>query len=310
MKSKNIGIVDVDGFNTKAKFPNLALMKISAYHKQNNDNVEFYNPDNKYNTIYKSKIFTFSKDVDIKHDNIIQGGTGYDLTTKLPENIDNMFPDYSLYNITDTAYGYLTRGCPRGCEFCIVCAKEGKQTKQMYKLNQFWNGQKEIKLLDPNITAAPNFIDLINELAETKAYIDFTQGIDLRLLTEKKIEAINKLKIKMVHFAWDNIKDEKIICEKLKLYVDNSKYNNYRKIVVYVLVNFNSTFEEDLYRVYKIRELGASPYVMIYDKKNAEKKYKILSKFTNFFPYSNNPKNRKDKIEDFEDWKKYLKDNK
>ena len=284
MKRKNIAIVDVDGYNTKAKFPNLALMKISAYHKQNNDNVKFYNPENKYNIIYKSKIFTFSKDVDIKHDNIIQGGTGYNLTTKLPENIDNMFPDYSLYNITDTAYGYLTRGCPRGCEFCIVCAKEGKKTRQCYNLSQFWNVQKEIKLLDPNITAAPNFIDLINELAETKAYIDFTQGIDLRLLTEKKIEAINKLKIKMVHFAWDNIKDEKIITEKLKLYIDNAKYNNYRKITVYILCNFNSTFEEDLYRIYKVRDLGVTPYVMIYDKKNAEQKYKDLGYWVNWYP--------------------------
>ena len=293
MRKNNIGLVDVDSKN----FPNIAIMKIGAYHKSLGDRVEFYNPDKKYNKVYKSKVFTFTPDIKVNCDNVIQGGTGYDLKSKLPEDIDNMYPDYSLYNITDTAYGYLTRGCPRGCEFCIVCEKEGKKSKQVYNLNQFWNGQKEIKLLDPNITAAPNCIDLFNELSETKAWIDFTQGIDLRLLTEKKIEAINKLKIKMIHFAWDNIKDEKIITEKLSLYVKNAKYNNYRKITVYVLVNFNSTFEEDLYRVYKIRDLGASPYIMIYDKENADKKYKKLRGWVNFAPIFRT-------VNRFEDYKK------
>jgi len=201
------------------------------------------------------------------------------LENKLPIDIDNMFPDYSLYNITDTAYGYLTRGCPRQCAFCIVSKKEGTKTEQKYKLSQFWNGQKNIKLLDPNITAAPNSIDLFEELADTKAWVDFTQGIDLRLLTEKKIEAIMKIKIKMVHFAWDNIKDEKIIFEKLSLFKQMTKLDH-RKVTVYILTNFNSTFEEDLYRVYKVKELGATPYVMVYDKQNAEKKYKLLQSYS------------------------------
>ena len=199
---------------------------------------------------------------------------------KLPDEIDSIYPDYSLYNITDTAYGYFTRGCPRNCDFCIVSEKEGLKTTQVYTLNQFWNGQKNIKLLDPNITAAPNCIELLHELAETKALVDFTQGLDLRLLTDKKIEAIKKIKIKNIHFAWDKFEDEKIICENLSLFIKETKYT-YDKITIYVLCNYNTTFEQDLYRVYKIKELGANPYVMVYERKTADQKYRHLAKYVN-----------------------------
>ena len=256
-----IGLVDVDSYN----FPNLALMKISAYHKKMKDDVSMYMPIFDYDKIYMSKVFTFTKDKKIVHDNIEKGGTGYNIEKRLPDEIDNIYPDYSLYNITDTAYGYLTRGCFRNCDFCIVSKKEGNKVYQAYKLNQFWNGQKNIKLLDPNISGASNFIDLMGELAETGAYIDFTQGLDLRLLTDEKMEAIKKVKLKMIHFAWDKFEDEKIICERLSAFVNNVE-KDYRKVVVYVLVNFNTTFEQDLYRINRIGEIGASPYVMIYER--------------------------------------------
>jgi radical SAM superfamily enzyme YgiQ (UPF0313 family) len=271
-----IGLVDVDSFN----FPNLALMKISAYHKRLKDDVSMYMPIFDYDKIYMSKVFTFTKDKKITYENIIRGGTGYDLEKKLPDEIDNIYPDYSLYNITNTAYGYLTRGCFRNCDFCIVSKKEGNKVYQAYKLNQFWNGQKKIKLLDPNISGASNFIDLMGELAETGAYIDFTQGLDLRLLTDEKMEAIKKIKLTRIHFAWDKFEDEKIICERLEAFIKNVE-NDYRKVVVYVLVNFNTTFEQDLYRINKIREIGASPYVMIYEAKTANKKYINLREWVN-----------------------------
>jgi len=272
----NIALIDIDSKN----FPNIALMKISAYHKMLGDNVGDWYAWKTYDKIYKSKVFTFTKDLKVANaKEVIQGGTGYNLENKLPIDIDNMFPDYSLYNITDTAYGYLTRGCPRQCAFCIVSKKEGIKTEQKYKLSQFWNGQKNIKLLDPNITAAPNSIELFEELADTKAWVDFTQGLDLRLMTEKKIEAIKKIKIKMMHFAWDNIEDEKIICEKLTMFKEMTNID-YRKLTVYILTNFNTTFEQDLYRVYKVKELGASPYVMVYNRQTAEKKYKLLQRYS------------------------------
>jgi hypothetical protein len=272
-----IGLIDVDSHN----FPNLALMKISTYHKQLGDDVSMYMPIFNYDRVYMSKVFTFTKDIkNVNCAEIIKGGTGYNNKIKLPEEIDTIYPDYSLYNITDTAYGYLTRGCPRNCEFCIVSEKEGNKSKQLYKLSQFYNGQKNIKLLDPNITAASNCIDLFNELAETRAWIDFTQGLDLRLLTDQKIEAIKKINAKMIHFAWDKFEDEKIICERLATFVKNTLFS-YQKISVYVLVNFNTTFEQDLYRIYKIKEIGANPFVMVFEKEKADKKYRYLQRYVN-----------------------------
>jgi len=232
-----IGLLDLDSHN----FPNLALMKISAYHKSLGDEVSLYTP--LFNTdcrkLYISKVFTFSPDFQYACENVVRGGTGYDLKTVLPDEIDSLYPDYSLYNITDTAYGYLTRGCPRNCDFCIVTQKEGSKAEQKYRLSQFWSGQKCIKLLDPNITAAPNCIELFNELADTGAWVDFTQGLDLRLLTDEKIEAIKKIKIKLIHFAWDKTEDENVICERLSTFIKQTGYN-YHKVIVYVLINFNS----------------------------------------------------------------------
>ena len=136
-----IGLIDVDGHN----FPNLPLMKISAYHKSLGDDVEWFFPLNRYDRVYMSKVFDFTLDYEfcIQADEIIKGGTGYDLKNKLPQEIESMFPDYSLYN-TKTAYGFLTRGCPRGCEFCVVAEKEGKCSRKVADLSSFWNGQKEI----------------------------------------------------------------------------------------------------------------------------------------------------------------------
>lgn len=150
----NIGLVDVDGHN----FPNLALMKISTYHKQRGDNVEWAFSLLSYDKIYMAKVFSFTPD-DLNAytaTEIVRGGTGYDLNSKLPAEIENCYPDYSIYGITDTAYGYLTRGCPRGCPFCIVAEKEGKQSKKVADLENFWRGQKYIKLLDPNLLACPD----------------------------------------------------------------------------------------------------------------------------------------------------------
>lgn len=208
-----------------------------------------------------------------------------------------------MYNITDTAYGYLTRGCFRNCNFCIVSEKEGNKVYQAYKLNQFWNGQKNIKLLDPNISGASNFVDLMNELAETGSCIDFTQGLDLRIMTDKKIDAINRVKVKRIHFAWDKIQDEKIILEKLSQFMKANNPNgtkwNRSKIIVYVLTNFDTTFEQDLYRVYKLRDMNVMPYVMVYNRENADKKYKDLPLYCNSMYYIRAAKN----FEDFMLWK-------
>ena len=158
-----IGLIDVDGHN----FPNLCLMKISAYHKARGDTVEWWNGLERYNIVYKSKVFTeeytTEENTVIYADKVIEGGTGYDLENKLPYEIEHCYPDYSLYpRLTkNTAYGFLTRGCPRCCPFCIVSQKEGKQSIKVADLSEFWKGQKVIKLLDPNLLACKEHMSLL-----------------------------------------------------------------------------------------------------------------------------------------------------
>lgn len=272
-----IGLVDVDG----NKFPNLALMKLSVYHKQQGDAVEMAIGLKKYDRVYMSKVFTFSLDdlTAYQTEELIRGGTGYDMTSKLPNEVEHCFPDYGLYRITDTAYGYLSRGCPRGCDFCIVGEKEGRHSRKVADLREWWNGQKNIVLLDPNITACAEWEDLLGQLAESNARVDFTQGLDIRLMTDAKAEAINKVKYRMLHFAWDDPKDE-VTPEKLKRYAGVWK-GTFRERRVYVLTNFNSTHEEDLYRVERLREIGYDPYIMIYDKPNAPKITRRLQRYVN-----------------------------
>ncbi|EGT5044467.1 radical SAM protein [Clostridioides difficile] len=271
-----IGLIDVDGHN----FPNLALMKISAYHKQQGDNVEFVNFFKEYDKVYKSKVFTFTQDENtiIKAKEIVQGGTGYDLSNKLPMKIEKMYPDYELYDIENTAYGYLTRGCPRGCEFCIVQGKEGSKSYKVADLEQFWKGQKEIKLLDPNIVACKDWKELFLQLINSKAWIDFTQGLDIRLMTEEKASMLNQMKIKRIHFAWDNYEFDTY--NKLKEFRSKLNFKK-QKLGVYVLTNFNTTFEQDLERIYKLKELEYDPYVMIFEKWKCSREYKKLQRWVN-----------------------------
>lgn len=274
-----IGLIDVDGHN----FPNLALMKISAWHKKAGDEVEWCMPLlGKYDKVYMSKVFTFTPDFNtcINTKEIICGGTGYDLQSKLSDEMEMAYPDYSIYGIKDIAYGYLTRGCPRGCPFCIVAEKEGKASYKVADIDRFWRGQKEIKLLDPNLLASKDKEELLRQLAETRAWVDFTQGLDIRLMTNKDIEQIKRIKIKMVHFAWDTDEQSDLIIQNLKYFKKHTNINM-RKTKVYVLVNYNTNFEFDLYRIYKLKELDYDPYVMIYDKQNAPKKIRELQRWVN-----------------------------
>ncbi len=279
-----IGLIDVDGHN----YPNLALMKISAWHKMQGDTVEWWWGWNHYDRVYMSKIFdeTYTPDMPepVNADEVIKGGTGYGLDNKLPDEIEHCCPDYSLYpELTkDTAYGFLTRGCPNNCPFCIVCAKEGRKSYKVADLSEWWHGQKNIELMDPNLLASRDHMDLLRQLQEAKAKINFNQGLDARFLTEENILAINKLRLKEIHFAWDLMKNEKHILDGLNLYKSLATRKPHGKWgSVYVLTNFDTTMEENLYRVYKLRDMGFDPYVMIYDKPNAPKEIKRLQRWVN-----------------------------
>ncbi|MDR1001698.1 MAG: radical SAM protein [Oscillospiraceae bacterium] len=272
----NIGLIDVDGHN----FPNLALMKISSYHKSKGDNVKWWFGLERYDCVYKSKVFTFTPDVEsvILADEVIEGGTGYDIKSVLPKEIETMCPDYSLYPQFSEAYGFITRGCPRGCAFCCVGEKEGLESKQVSDIDGFYRGQKIIKLLDPNLLACIAAERILKGLSKTRAFIDFTQGLDIRLMDAERAELIKHLRVKMLHFAWDNPKQD--LTSQFKRVKDWLKYDH-RKLGVYVLTNFNSTHEEDLHRIYTLRELGYDPYVMIFNKEAAPRETRLLQRWVN-----------------------------
>lgn len=273
-----IGLIDVDSHN----FPNLALMKISSFHKKQGDTVDWWNGLEKYDKVYMSKVFdeTYTKDMNfcIQADEVISGGTGYNLKNKLNTNIENICPDFSLYPQYKEAYGFLTRGCPRGCEFCIVGIKEGLKSIQVADLGQFWNGQKEIKLLDPNLLACSDWKLLLKQLIDSHVWVDFTQGLDIRFMTDEKAHMINQVKAKMIHFAWDNYEFKTY--EKLKKFRPKLNFD-VRKMRVYVLTNFNTTIEQDFERIYKLKELNYDPYVMIYDKPHAPQQIRYLQRWVN-----------------------------
>lgn len=297
----NVGLIDVDGHN----FPNLALMRISSYHKAQGDCVEWWFGELKhYDLVYMSKIFSseYTPDVDepINADKVIKGGTGYAITLgadgkehfdgskhkNLPVEIEKMFPDYSLYPQFDFAVSLTSRGCPRGCPFCHVAGKEGTASVRVADVSDFWRPElrkDEIRVLDPNITACAEKRDLMRQYRETGAVIDFTQGLDIRLLDDDDIADINSMRLRTVHFAWDNPQQD------LTGEFQNFKAKFRRKSnvgMVYVLTNYENVSEEEhveraLYRIYKLRELGYDPYLMIYQKNTAPKRIRHLQRWCN-----------------------------
>lgn len=280
----NIGLIDVDGHN----FPNLALMKLSAWHKARGDAVEWWWGFGAYDRVYMSKVFdtTYSPDIPepLNALEIIKGGTGYGLDNQLPDEVEHMMPDYSLYpELTkDTAYGFLTRGCPRGCHFCIVSEKEGRRFRKVADLSEWLGGQKYIKLLDPNLLACKEHMELLGQLGDSGAMVDFTQGLDCRLLNEENITAINQIRLKDIHFAWDYMRETDAVLKGLRLYSAKAS----RKVhgaygTVYCLTGYDTTMEENLHRIYTLRDMGYDPYVMIYDKPNAPRELRLLQRWCN-----------------------------
>lgn len=292
-----VGLIDVDGHN----FPNIPLMKLSAWHKNIGDSVEWYNPlfSGHMDRVYMSKVFSFTQDYEyfIDADEVIRGGSGYcietvdgreiyhkERDTVLPPEIEHIYPDYDLYPelCKDTAYGFLTRGCPRGCDFCHVEAKEGRCSHKVADLSEFWRGQKNIVLCDPNLIACKDWKDLVQQLIDSKAKVNINQGIDIRIMNDEKAEKIGQLRVDSVHFAWDRYEDKDLIVPKFKMFKEITGWRA-RKTSVFVLTNFNTTIEQDLERIYTLRDLDYDPYVMVYDKQhtNSRDTVRLLQRYVN-----------------------------
>lgn len=276
---KKVLLVDVD-----SKIPNLALMKISAYHKSIGDIVGFNvsDPD----IVYASIVFTKNhwKGNGIKSmypdAQVFIGGSGFDLKSKLPDHIECLMPDYDLYPDMNYSLGFTSRGCIRNCPFCIVRQKEG-YFKPVSGIYRFWNrDHKKIVLLDNNILSDWNHFKMVaDQILEHDLIIDFNQGLDIRLINDQNAELLSKLRVERYRFAWDNRKDEKKILKGIQIL----KNHNITHSLFYVLVGYDSTKEDDLYRLNKLKELDQRAYVMRYRKNRFYNDLSAWANQQNFF---------------------------
>lgn len=287
-----IGLIDVD-----SKIPNLALMKISSYYKSLGEHVEFVRPGMGYEKIFASTVFTRSRsecEKLLEHygDKLEIGGTGWDLHKELDEKIEKMKPDYNLYSAVDIAgrmkgigtkehklkkateivnagMGFTSRGCIRECGFCFVPKKEGK-FRHVAEISDLINSKSNVLILhDNNLTADPYCIDKLKEIKERKLIVDINQGCDVRLINEDIAHALSQVRhLRSLHYAWDLMGFEAQVMEGIKTL---SKFVKPYKHMCFMLVGFNTSFEEDMYRFRKLTEMKIDPFVMIYNEKKDEK---------------------------------------
>jgi hypothetical protein len=256
-----IGLIQIDG-----KIPNLALMKLAKWHNEKGDDVKFIDlSTHKFDRIYGSKIFI--------------GGSGYDLKQELPEEIELQVPDYNKFNL-DYSIGFTSRGCIRDCGFCIVKEKEGN----FKDINMDWIKTNKVLLIDNNFLASPNWKEKLQYFIDNKIKVSFNQGLDLRLINDEKSKILSEVKYydfkfttRRLYFAWDDIKDEEIIIRNLNSLL---KYIKPQHIMIYVLVGYNSTFEQDYYRFKKLKDLKVKPFIMLYNNCK-DKKLRDFSRYVN-----------------------------
>jgi len=264
-----VGLYDVD-----SKIPNLALMRLSTFHRSKGDAVELYSSimHRTYDKIYASTIFQFS-DKSYLRDNMIVGGTGWDLKTKLPSEIEKLPPDYSLYKYPHNI-GFTARGCRLKCKFCVVPQKEGVPFATN-TIPQLWTQRDSnfLMLLDNDFFGNPEWSDRVREMNDLNLKVNFSQGLNIRNLTNEQALALASVKFRnlqnkaaQVYFAWDDPRHEKLIHRGIARCVEAGIKP--WKMAFYVLIGFHSTPEEDLHRVETLRRYGCDPYVMAFDKSN------------------------------------------
>jgi len=281
-----IGLIDFD-----SKIPNLALMKISTFYKNQNIEVLLNNFPKNVDKVYCSVLFTWNRlkaeKLQSVYGNIEYGGTGWDLKTVLPEEIEKCIPDYNLYSIEDIAsrmkgigtkehklkkaeeivnagMGFTSRGCVRNCGFCFVPKKEGN-FKDVAEIKDLINPKSNVLILhDNNITADPFCIDKLHEIRDRKLVVDINQGCDVRLMNDDIAKAMSEVKhLRSIHYAWDLMGFESQVMDGIKTL---SKYIKPYRHMCFMLVGYNTSFEEDMYRFRKLAEMKIDPFVMIYNK--------------------------------------------
>lgn len=318
-----IGLIDVDG-----KLPNLALMKISSYYKKMGEQVEFVRPDSRkheYDKIYASSIFTKSKIecqklLEYYEDRIEIGGTGWDIEKRLPKEIESMNPDYNLYTadmiypnikgimtkerkwkkaqqIVNAGIGFTSRGCIRKCPFCFVPKKEG-EFRQDQEIKDIINPRSNVIILhDNNLTADPNCIEKLHEIRDRNLIVDINQGCDVRLMTPEIAQAMSEVHhLRSLHYAWDLMGFENQVLEGIKIM---GKFIPTSRHMCFCLVGFNTSFEEDMYRVKKLTEIGVRPYIMRYNERRDDIRLNHFARWVNAFIYKAVPD-----FEDYEPWKR------
>lgn len=266
-----VGILQVDG-----KLPNLALMKITAYHERIGDTVSWYDgalfSDN-YDKIYASKIFSFSEMPELPKDKSVIGGTGIDFYNTLPSEIESEQPSYSLYPNTDYHIGFSMKGCRFSCSFCCVPKKEGKP----YKYNSIDGiltnpkGGNKLVLLDNDFFGTGDWEVNLKRIIELNLKVNFNQGLNIRILTQRQADLLAKCKYWNLHFtsryltfAWDRYEDREDIMRGIEK-TDNAGIRR-DHLQFFVLIGYDTTPQQDLDRVETIKALGAKPFVMPYNK--------------------------------------------
>lgn len=252
-------MIDIDGHN----FPNLALMKISAYHKSISDSVEWATIGS-YDRTYMSKVFTFSQDYELgllNYGEVVKGGTGYGMMEVLPDYIDKLCPDYSIYPKFNQAYGFLTRGCPNHCTWCIVPEKEGN-IRPYADIEEFLAGRKEVVLMDNNVLAHEHGLQQIEKIIRLGIRIDFNQGLDARIIAKDREVAklLSKVKwISSLRMACDT-KSQIPYIDKAISNLNDFGFKNY-KVFVYVLVK---DIQDAMEIVMFLKEKGCDPFAQPY----------------------------------------------
>ena len=250
-----IGLTDVDGH----KFPNLALMKIANFHQQQNDTVEWVNHSERYDKVYQSKVFTFTRDVSsiVQTEELIKGGTGYKMYDDL--FCDNTEPDYSMYPQYQHAYGFLTRGCIRHCPWCIVPKKEGG-IRPYRDIETVLQGRKTAILMDNNVLASAHGIQQMERIADLKCKVDFNQGLDSRLVTDEIAFLLSKIKwIRFIRFACDTTPAVEPLLKAIEK-LNKHGIKNYR-IFVYLLVK---DVDDANKRCKILKKLNVNPFAQTY----------------------------------------------